>query len=244
MQLQLDPKYLSEYYHKEGFKDYRIAQVRFLSSTQGNLVTNGFIQDVWNGYINTPNFELYRLGNSVQVVTGLEDLINLPYSSRLRQLDGIDVLKKGKKIMVVGVEFIAFDVTNTGVNTSIQNQTVNNAIITSLSNLTGADVITRGKNTIPITWLDNLFRPIVNINGINICDFTQKSAYGNGENKGDLSMGNLIPFSLPVYLPIGDTIQNIQINATCGQFVEVGADLWCKKYPLMATLTFAYAQNK
>lgn len=240
----LDPKFLHEYYKEKGANQFRIAQVRFFSSTQGNLQTDGYIQDFWDGYVDAPNYELYRLGNSVQVVTGLEDVINLPYSSRMRQLDNIsDVLAQATNIMCVGVEFVAFDVTNTSVSNSIQNQTVNTAIISSLTNLTGSDVITRSKNTIPITWVDNLFRPVVNINGINVCDFTQKSAFGDGENKGDLSMGYLLPYSLPLYLPIGDTLSQLSVNATCGQFVEVGSDLWVKKYPLQCTITFAYSIN-
>lgn len=234
----IDINYLRNYYKEKGYPNNRFAEIRLFSSTFGNNQKDADIPDLWNGW-QTAGLELKKLGNSVQVISGLEQVINLPYSSNMRLLDSLDILKNAKEVILVGVEFVAFDVTDLTVANDIQNQTVNNAIVSSLANTTGSDVITRASDTIPITWVNNLFRPNLIINGINVFDYLQKTAYGTGTNRGDLSMGQLLPYAHQPYMVLG-TVKEIQCSATCGQIVDVAGATWVKKYPLQATLIFSY----
>jgi hypothetical protein len=235
----IDIKYLRDYYKEKGYSNNRFAEIRLFSSTFGNIQTDNDIPNFWDGWQKTPTFELQKLGNSIQITTGIEQVINLPYSSNMRLLDSLDILKNAKEVILVGVEFVAFDVTDTAVSNTIQNQTVNSAIIASLSNTTGSDVITRASNTIPITWVNNFFRPNLIINGINVFDFLQKTGYGTGSNRGDLSMGQLLPYAHQPYMVL-DSVKNIECSATVGQLVDVSGQTWLKKYPLQATLIFSY----
>lgn len=235
----IDINYIREYYRSKGFTNNRFAEIRLFSSTFGNIQKDSDINDVWNGWQDV-NLELKQLGNSVQIITGAEDIINSPYSSNMRLLDSLSTLQNAKEVMLVAVEFVAFDVTDTTVANSIQNQTVNSAIVASLSNTTGSDVITRASDTIPITWVNNFFRPNLIINGINVFDYLQKTGYGDGNNKGDLSMGQLLPYAHQPYLVLGSSVKDIQCAATVGQIIDVSGDTWVKKYPLQATLIFSY----
>ncbi|MCX6154400.1 MAG: hypothetical protein NT007_09585 [Candidatus Kapabacteria bacterium] len=216
-------------------KDYNILIVPFISSSETNFVqTDSHISSTsYSAYLS--EFEI--LGNSV-IYTGTEDLQENPYPSRLRPLQSYaDLISAHNEVMFVGAQFEAINTLKEGSTEQVAG--VYSSILASQANTLGSYIATSSLNTIPVTWRPNGFRPKVKINGQELLNLS-KSAYGNGSNKGDLGLGIKLPFEVYTFKKYDQQINSIEVNAACGQFVNVSTTVYWQRFPVSAMLYFLY----
>ncbi len=233
-----DSTYLAGVYKSR----WQSAILSWFSSTQSTQPSDSHMPDRWDGLIyDSGGVEMEKLGADV-AYTGSEDLQNNPYSARLRPLTDYSFLKAAKNIMIVKCVFSAFDATKVG--SSHQTTAVNTALSDSLSNVNNAYIQSRFLNDMPVTWMPNLFRPIVKIGGTNIFRELKLSAFGdNNNNEGDLGIGWPLPFEFHKYEMFNDPIDTIDVEAAVGQFIDVSGTLYCKRYPVRMDMVVTYQKK-
>ena len=174
------------------------------------------------------------LGQSVEIGSDT-DLRAEPYSDLMIPVNDISVLKKASKVVIIGMNFFAYNAID--LNSENQDQNVNNAIIDSLSDLTGAYNATHFRHTMPLTHMNNFFNPIFKINNTNILNNTM---YSNSGNKGLFSIGSELPYKYDLYHLIDGSVNSIQLNAMAGQIVNVNDKMHFKRYPLACDIFVQY----
>jgi len=203
----------------------------FFSTTQvGNQLTNGHITDSWLGY----NDELEKLGNSVLIESDT-DVLNEPYSSRLRPLDDMTFLKRAKNLLIVNLSITCFDTTLHG--SAHQSTTANNILKDSLNTDTPYPQTSFG-NTIPLTWIRNYLNPIIKVNGTNILNSNTFNGFGTS-NKGDQSIGWLQPKKINLY-HLESSASSIEAFGSVRQILKTGSDYYAKAYPVKYEMVVTY----
>lgn len=228
----IDSNYLGRIY--QGY--WRHGILRYLSTTQTGIeFTDSHISDDWTAYLE----EFEKLGNSV-LIEPTTDVIEQPYPSKLRPLQRMDFLRTAKNIMIVNYRFYAIDSTKIG--SVHQNADVNTAITNSVtSQPVDAYVASRFLNTIPVSWQPNYFRPKIKINNNNILQNQENTAYGDFNNKGDLSIGGFVPDNRNIYY-FQPVVNNIDVYASVRQIVKVGTDYYAKAFPVLCELNITFQE--
>ncbi len=241
---KLDIAYLKSVYKNYGNENFIVETVRFISTTENvENLTSGFVPDVYNGYVKdqTPLIELEKLSDSVQLVTGLENIYALPYGSKFRPIDRIDHLKNVNHAIITNIDFVAYD---TSVESSTnQDATANSALVTSQALTLGSYATSGVFSALPATWLNNFFRPSVWVNENNIMNFQNTQFGTNYQHRADKSIGLPLPNSQELYLYFADGIRNINVSGICGQLIKSGADTYLKRYPVVATIKITYVKS-
>jgi len=227
----IDSNYLGRVYN--GYWKHGILQ--YLSSTQTGNFTDSYVANNWTAYLE----EFEKLGQSV-LISNNTNVVEEPYPSKLRPLQDMKFLRTAKNIMIVNYRFYAIDTTKIG--SSFQNATVNDAILLSLSaQPLDAYVASRFLNAIPVSWQPNYFRPKIKINNNNILQNRESTAFGDGNNKGDLSIGGFVPDNRNIYY-FQPNVNDIEVYASVRQIVNIGTDYYAKAFPVLCELNITYQE--
>lgn len=223
---------LRGFYNELGYSNYKTRVLEFISTTQSGNITDGYIADSFTAYQD----ELEKLGNAVLLTGGVDPRVT-PYGTNLRPVSFMSDLVNAKHVLINGISFFAIDTTLIG--SAYQNATANNTILTSLSSALSKYAYSGVYGGVMPSWASNFFRPKVTINGTNILDF-DATTFGNYSNKGDLSQGVSLPYSVEPnhYLEYG--IQQINITGCAVQLVKNGADTYAKRYPVICEIQLSY----
>lgn len=225
----LDINYLSNVYKGS----WKTTVLSFISTTQPpNEFSDSYINNSFLGY----NDELEKLGNAV-LIDSNTDVINEPYSSKLRPLDDISFLKRAKNVTFINFTISCFDTTKHG---SIhQNATANN-ILKNSYNTDSPYAQTNFNNTIPVTWLRNYFNPIVKVNGLNILNSNSHN-YFETDNKGDKSIGMMLPKKFYLYHTVKQ-LDSLEIFGSVRQILTANnIDYYAKAYPIKFEVVITYS---
>lgn len=220
---------------------FRFKTLRFLSTTQdSDILTSDYVPDSIDGYTKDqlPLVELEKLSDSIEIITGNEDIYKFPYGDRLRPLEKLSDLRTAKHIIVLNCTFTAFDCSKDG--STNQDADANQIVIDSQGNTLGAYAIGRGFTALPSTWLNNYFRPTVQINGNNIIDYQETEFGTNNRHSADSSVGIPLPSTEELYLYFPSGIQNIVVRGICGQLISNGIRTFLKRYAILTTIKLAY----
>jgi hypothetical protein len=252
----IDTEYVRKYYEQLGYPSWETADLMWLSSAQpiAENMDDDYIPNNSDGMheVNSSGWkEIEKLGSEVQWTgTPKPDLSKTPYPSRMRPIRDWSFLKEAKNIIFVNIQFIAFDAKING--SSYQQADVNQALSDSISSsVNNAYAQTRTIRSVPVTWLDNYFNPIFKVNGKNLFQSLEHSAFqpgtanlGQGTNLADLSVGAALPFETNIFKHFRDPITNIEVSAFVVQrVVTATSTIWFKRYPLLAHAFVTYIRQ-
>ena len=248
----IDTEYLRKYYENKGYADWDTADLLWMSTTQpvAHVMTDAYIPNSSDGYYTNKEIEI--LGSEVEWTgSPLPDLSLLPYPSRMRPLRDMTFLKTAKNIIFVNIQFVAYDAKVNG--SSVQSAAVNSALSDSISSsVNNAYAQTRTIRSVPVTWIDNHFNPIFKVNDFNIFKSLEHSGFnlntslfGPGVNKGDLSIGQPLPYETNVFKHFQDGINTIDVSAFVAQRIVIASTgaIWFKRYPLVCRAFVTYLKN-
>lgn len=210
--------------------------VKWFSSSEATAAqTNAHIADAVTGYL----AELLTLGQANAAI-GSPGLVGPPYSTRLRPLCTLDFIRRADRVYLKKLQFQIYDTTfwdgaNAGAG---QDDAVVSEIETSTSTATDSYAASKFRNAHPPPWVPNFFRPAFIVNGKNVLGSVGVTAFGNGQNAGDLSNG------LPLYCCFDfssilmdlDRVRELEVYAQAAQFVT-GEAKW-QRYPVECIAEF------
>lgn len=241
-----DYAYLDTFYQAKYGQRPRTAELLFFSTTDSNVgLTPTYLADRWDAYFDGANPEIDKLGADTAITTGTEDLTILPYGSRLRPCRDITFLSKVKNVMVVGIEYVAFDVKNDDAAAADQTAAVNTKLKSSIGTQNNILVQTTMMRTIVVDWEPNFFSPILLVNGANLLpEFTQTNKYTTTtipRNRGDMSLGTALPYERKIYSEVFESgVQELQIYGFCANYLNDGSANRVRRFPLRCRLVVAY----
>lgn len=174
---------------------------------------------------------------------GTNALTSSPYSTRMRPLNDISNLSNFAKIFLTKIHFRALDVTLTG--DAGQDAQILTEIEDSLI-IVDSYVQSRFRFAEIGSWQPNFFRPSVKLKGgSDIFGTMNSSNFGTKNNRGDLSIGLMLPYEYnpPTPIDMGKaqaTSDAIEVYAGAGQIVYDTVALANKiqRYPLIAYMEF------
>jgi len=198
--------------------------------------TAAHIGDTYTAY----QTELENAGQSNAALPSVGVLAAAPYPSRMRPLNSLNFLRNAKRILLHQVRYYAYSSLIT--DGTGQDAAVFAEIQTSLGTLSQALPVSRYKNGLMVDWQPNYFRPHVKLKGVNVFDFYE-TTYWNGKSKGDLSIGEHLPFEEDVLHFIDGAIENadrdVEVHGVVGMYIPVQAKI--VRFPLSCRLSFLYA---
>lgn len=187
---------------------------------------NAHITNSHDGYLS----ELEKLGQASTSPGGTAKVTD-PYTSELRPVTDLSRIYGAADVMLDTVEFFAYDTTLDG------SEEQDSDTLTAIHNSrTANDIIPQSyyKNTLlSLNWQPNGFRPNVLIDGRPIVKGIDASAFENGNNSGDLSIGLPLPYCLDYNRELGQ-VQDIKVHGQVSQ--KIGEKY--QRYPVLCKLTF------
>jgi len=174
---------------------------------------------------------------------GTNALVASPYSTRLRPVSDITNLSNFTRIFLTKVEFHALDTTLTGDAT--QDAQILSDIEDSLI-IADSYVQSRFRFAEIGGWQPNFFRPSLKLkDGFDIFGSLNSSNFIGKNNRGDLSIGLMLPYEYNPPTPIdlgkpSSTTDAIEIYAGAGQIIYDTVALVNKiqRYPIIAYVEF------
>jgi hypothetical protein len=215
--------------------------------------TTTYLGDDSSAYLS----EMAKLGLSVLyknnagvIQTANSDIINVPYSNRLKPIQSMEWMRTARNVLVYRVHVWAYNAMKPGATEQAAGASVNTAITASLtSSSNNAYVQNRFMNVVPVEWQPNFCRPSIRINGAEDLFESFGQAFlplgvNNGNNYGDKGLGLRLPFNHSMRKHF-DTIGNIEVKAAVRQLVEVANggsvnEIWSQPFPVAVGLYFSY----
>ena len=238
---------------------YSVRYGYFISATEYNQTPQkDFLNDSSDGYwVNNPNgyVEWDMLGQDA-IAPGSSALNippELPYTTRLRPMNNMDFLAESKQVVVVGLDFRAYD-HRLPAGVDGQSAAIYTEIDDSITNTNLAWWASRFRGGTMGDWLNNWFRPSFRIGGLDLLRDLNTSnwevdANGNpaAPNLADQSVGWPLPYSFDdMYAYFGSDKgagQNMipEVFAQCVQRIEdtsVPPNVAYKRYPIRCVAHF------
>ena len=222
------------------WKSFKPMFAMFISSVESaSSFHDEFIADTIDGY----RLELLKTGQS-DVAMGDNVLQESPYTTRLRPVTDISTFNSQKDVFLTKAVYRAIDVTLTG-NTDQDTQIIAD-IESSLSLSNDSYVQSRFRFAEIGNWQPNFFRPHLQTKSVsNVFSTFGSSNFGEKRNKGDLSIGPMLPYEyeppMPIWIgPLLAEPDCLQVYCGAGQIVEdtVTHELKIQRYPVVAYFEF------
>ena len=214
----------------------------FSTTEAGAENTPTHIPDRIDGYLT----EMEKLGASEHLNPAVKkDWLSEVYTTRLRQLKPLDMLKKARRVLLVSLEYYAVNTLKAG--SAHQNLDVYDVITDSLNTKNNALIQTQFGNSLPVTWFPNFFRPQFSLGGVDVLNYSQSNYGAHRNNDGDLSIGLPLPYEISVMKYFEKDITNVTAKAAAAQLVNVTAPthgspagLYLQRFPIMCIAHFVY----
>ena len=171
-----------------------------------------------------------------------------PYSTRLRPVGNMSVLlaAPANSILLTSAEFFIYstlnDQTNYVPSSGIQDQVKSLPVQFASKSKNNIYAVSGIWNGLMPTWVPNYFRPEIRINNENFIRGLDTSAFGNGNNKGDLSIGLPNPYCVEIFEVVTQMIQSFDVFAGATQriMVDNGPTYYYQRYPVLCLLHYRY----
>lgn len=245
-----DPIVIADIYRSKAGKlpgEYEHDELYFHSSTETIIPasqTEAFIPDNWMGYWDGTGLEAEKLGADQLITTGLENLHILPYPDLLRPVSDYSFLKDKRHVIIVGIEFRAFDLKATG--GSGQTAAVTTELLTSISSQNEIHPQTVMRFTSPPDWDFNFFNPKFMVGNTDVLNSNQTHKFNDTDgqgNRGDLSVGKFLPYRRLLYKYFPSAPRSLNIFAFCGNRIVDSANptnIYVRRFPLKARVIVTY----
>lgn len=236
---------------------YSVRYGYWISSTQPDQTpSKDFLANQHDGYwVNNSDgyVEWSMLGQDTSFGPGSSALNippELPYTTRLRPMNNMDFLAQAKQVVVVGLDFRAYDHRLPG-GTDGQSAATYTEIDNSISGSNLAYWASRFRGGQMGDWLNNWFRPSFRIGGLDLLRDLNTSNWGKDAsgnpatpNLADQSVGWPLPYSFDdMYAYFGSDKgagQSLipEVNAQCVQYIDDGVAPIYKRYPIRCVAHF------